>query len=118
MFEIPQAFEIALTGLLVYFIVNGLKNQFPEIQGAVTLFAVGLVTALVSILTGLININVDPAFFPILHETFVLLATLLTAIGAKQLEKKFVRWGRCFSPPPNKLSSIRNMATRVVDCQA
>jgi hypothetical protein len=88
MFETPEAFGIALTGLLVYFIVNGLKNRFPEIQGAAALLAAAIVTTALSALTGLINTNVPMEFWPILEEAFILLATFLTAIGTKELEKR------------------------------
>jgi hypothetical protein len=83
MFEIPAAFEIALSGVLTYLIIKGLQNRLPQLEGPLALTASALVATLVSTLTGLINLQVDPAFFPIVREVFILLA----AIGTEQVEK-------------------------------
>jgi hypothetical protein len=123
MFEIPSAFQIALAGVLTYLIVKGMQNRLPQLEGPRALLASAIVATFVSTLTGLINTHVDPSFFPILREVFILLAAWLSAIGTKQVEKVICGikrssfGGAWFLAPPNELTSVGKMATRVINLE-
>ncbi len=87
-FEIPEAFHIALVGFLTLLITEGLKDRFPQIAGALAVLISASVATLVSFVTGLINTGVDPLFYPMLTQAFLLIAAWLSSWGAYRFLKK------------------------------
>lgn len=87
-FEIPEAFHIALVGFLTLLITEGLKDRFPQIAGALAVLISASVATLVSFVTGLINTGVDPMFYPMLTQAFLLIAAWLSSWGAYRFLRK------------------------------